>query len=140
MSNKLTSIALMNKAQQACSSAQVLLGLGDSNGACNRAYYAMFDAARAALLTFGVQAGKSHSGLISAFSQHLVKSGLVPVELGRLLKRAEGFRMVADYMDDSVELSDAQEMVAQAASFVTAMRTEFIANFTRRDDSGVEPQ
>jgi uncharacterized protein (UPF0332 family) len=38
---------LWNKAHQAASSARLLLNAGDTSGACNRAYYAMFDAARA---------------------------------------------------------------------------------------------
>lgn len=40
----------MVKAAQAVASAKVLLATGDADGACNRAYYAMFDAARAALM------------------------------------------------------------------------------------------
>lgn len=44
----------MAKAMQAAASAKVLLDAGDTDGACNRAYYAMFDAARAALLASGV--------------------------------------------------------------------------------------
>ena len=45
----MTPTELMLKAQRALSSAQTLLNDGDVDGACNRAYYAMFDAARAAL-------------------------------------------------------------------------------------------
>lgn len=37
--------ALIAKATQAAQSAKVLLDTGDADGACNRAYYAMFDAA-----------------------------------------------------------------------------------------------
>ena len=55
MSNQLTSITLMAKAERACSSARALLDLGDVDGACNRAYYAMLDAARAALLASGAR-------------------------------------------------------------------------------------
>jgi uncharacterized protein (UPF0332 family) len=43
---------LFTKAQTAAASARILLNAGDVDGACNRAYYAMFDAARAAL--FGI--------------------------------------------------------------------------------------
>lgn len=46
----------MVKAARAASSARVLLNAGDAEGACNRAYYAMFDAAHAALLYSGAQA------------------------------------------------------------------------------------
>ncbi|WP_424219798.1 HEPN domain-containing protein [Azovibrio sp.] len=35
---------LMAKAAQAAASAKVLLDTGDTDGACNRAYYAMFEA------------------------------------------------------------------------------------------------
>ncbi|OYY94936.1 MAG: hypothetical protein B7Y41_05095 [Hydrogenophilales bacterium 28-61-23] len=43
----------MSMAARACASARVLFDLSDVDGACNRAYYAMFDAARAALLVSG---------------------------------------------------------------------------------------
>lgn len=119
----------MAKADRACASARALLELGDMDGACNRAYYAMFDAAKAALLASGAAVkadiGKTHSGLIKAFGEHLIKQGPVPKEMGRLLKRAEEVRLVADYKSNSVELADAAELVGQAEMFVTAMRTAF---------------
>ena len=37
---------LFTKAKTAATSARILLNAGDVDGACNRAYYAMFDAAR----------------------------------------------------------------------------------------------
>lgn len=41
---------LLDKSDRALASAQLLFSAGDYEGACNRAYYAMFDAAKAALL------------------------------------------------------------------------------------------
>lgn len=129
MSGSLTPESLMAKAVRACASARALLDLEDVDGACSRAYYAMFDAARAALLASGAPVqpdiGRTHSGLITAFGLHLVKTGPISRELGRLLKRAEEIRLVADYKGDSVELGDAREMVEQAAVFVVAMRDHF---------------
>lgn len=65
---------LIGKALRAVASARLLLDAGDVDGACNRAYYAMFDAARAALIKSGApvppEVAKTHSGLISAFSLH----------------------------------------------------------------------
>ncbi|WP_449370210.1 HEPN domain-containing protein [Thiomonas sp.] len=59
----------MAKADMACSSARVLLDLGDVDGAANRAYYAMFDAARAALLASGAPVepdiGRTHKRKVS---------------------------------------------------------------------------
>lgn len=126
-----TPTALMAKARRACASARILLDLGDADGACNRAYYAMFDAARAVLLATGVpDAGRTHSGLISAFGNHLVKNGPISKEMGRLLNRAEEIRLVADYTGDSVELSEAREMIEQAETFVAAMQTELTRSCT----------
>ena len=130
MSGELTAEALMSKAVRAGASARALLDLGDVDGACNRAYYAMFDAARAALLASGAPVqpdfGKTHAGLIAAFGLQLVKNGPITKELGRFLKRAEEIRLVADYKGDSVEFEDTREMVEQAAIFVDAMRAEFM--------------
>lgn len=143
MSKPLIPVALMAKADRACSSARALLDLDDVDGACNRAYYAMFDAARAALLASGApvapDVGRTHSGLISAFGSHLVKNGPVSKDMGRLLNRAEETRLVADYNGDSVELSDAQEMVEQAETFVAAMRAEFLPDDSNDDGFGMEP-
>lgn len=67
-------------------------------------------------------------GLITAFSQHLVKNGPIEKEIGRLLKRAEEIRLVADYKGDSVELEDAREMVEQAERFVETIRNVLMAD------------
>jgi len=53
---------LMVKADQACVSARTLLNLGDVDGAVNRAYYAMFTAARAALLVSGAPVAEERHG------------------------------------------------------------------------------
>lgn len=120
---------LMAKATRAAESAGILLNAGDLDGACNRAYYAMFDAARAALLATGVQTAaevpRTHGGVISAFSLHLVKPGRVSLELGRALNRAEEIRLVADYKGETVDRQHATWAVAQATAFVQAMRQVF---------------
>lgn len=117
--------ALMEKALQALSSAKLLLDAGDCDGACNRAYYAMFDAARAALLACAApvesETIRTHSGLISAFSLHLVKTGQIPVELGRSLNKVEDLRLIADYKGDQISNDDAAWGVSQAGIFVQAI-------------------
>lgn len=144
MSNRqLTPDALMAKADTACSSARALLDLGDVDGAASRAYYAMFDAARAALLASGAPVepdiGRTHSGLIGAFGNFLVKNGPVSKEVGRLLNRAHEIRLVADYNGDSVEPADAKEMVEQAETFVATMRAEFMPKESDDNDYGMTP-
>ena len=117
---------LLAKAVRAAGSAKMLLDAGDFDGACNRAYYAMFDAARAALLACGApvepEIARTHGGLIAAFSLHLVKTGRVPVELGRTLNKAQELRLVADYKGESVQREDVAWAVDQAQAFVQAMQ------------------
>ena len=89
----------LQKAEIGVKSAKVLPDLGDTDGACSRAYYAMYDAARATLDWAGVApahgAFKTHHGVIAAFSLHLVKPGLFPAEPGRAIQRAQSVRQVA---------------------------------------------
>lgn len=113
---------LLQKAERALTSARILLDLGDVDGACNRAYYAMFDAARAALIATNAptvpEIAKTHSGLITAFSLHLVKSGQVPVEFGKAFNRVADIRLVADYTGDEVDSETARWSVDQSGRFV----------------------
>ena len=82
----------------------------------------MFDAARAALIASKApvppEIAKTHSGLIAAFSLHLVKPSFFPVELGRAFNRAEDLRLVADYKGDSISLEEAQWAVQHARTFL----------------------
>lgn len=126
----------MTKAERAVASAKLLLEAGDADGACNRAYYAMYDAARAALLSAGapVEADitRTHSGLISSFSLHLVKPGRVSLELGRGLNRVEEIRLIADYKGESIGPEQAAWAVDQASTFVQAMLAEFMPDAAGR--------
>ena len=117
----MTAQDLMAKARRAVESAQLLLASGDQDGACNRAYYAMFDAARAALWVNDPQslAGlKTHNGLITAFSLQVVKAGKVSVELGKAINKVEDLRLIADYRDDPLDPEHVTWAVQQASRFV----------------------
>lgn len=120
---------LMTKARRALASADKLLQDGDNDGACNRAYYTMFDAARAALIASKApvppEVAKTHSGLIAAFSLHLVKPGLFPVELGRAFNRTEDLRLVADYKGDSLTEEEALWALQHAQTFLEEVEKRF---------------
>ena len=122
----------MRKSEQALASATQLLASGDADGACNRAYYAMFDAAQAALLAAKVgvtaRATKTHRGLIAAFGQHLVLGGHLPGELGGALNKVERLRLLADYTGDPVSAEDSAWAVEQATIFIEAIRKAFDLN------------
>ena len=120
-----------DKAEQACASAQLLFDAGDLSGACNRAYYAMFNAARAALLASGVtvsdEVAKTHSGLLSIFSLSLVKTGQLPIEFGRQLKQASQMRILSDYKGGPLNAEEAKHQLVQAEMFVQTIRERYRA-------------
>lgn len=117
--------AFMAKAHRALSGARLLLAKGDGDGACNRAYYAMFDAARAALLVAANgspdASTKTHYGLISAFGRLVVQTGKIEAERGRALNQVQHLRQVADYSGDPVTLEDAGWAVEEATTFLAAI-------------------
>ncbi|MGE7154683.1 HEPN domain-containing protein [Methylorubrum rhodesianum] len=119
--------SFMRKAERALASARVLLHAGDAEGACNRAYYAMFDAARAALMllpegTAPIATIKTHRGLIMAFGQYLVATGRIDPAFGRSLNQVEKLRLSSDYFGDVLPAEDGLWAVEQAETFVNVVK------------------
>ena len=113
---------LLRRARQAVQSAKTLLSTSDLNGAVNRAYYAMFYAAHAALAHRGVEAAISkHGTVVALFGQHLVKTRLLPRSLGTSLNQMLELRQKADYGGTGVTPVDAERGLSQAEAFVAAV-------------------
>ncbi len=92
---------------------------GDYESSVSRAYYAMFYATEAMLLAEGLSFS-SHKGVISAFGEHFVKTGVFPREMGRELNRAFEKRQLSDYEYTFVIAKDeAEQLLAQAKEFVS---------------------
>lgn len=125
MTSPATVASYMRKARRTRAAARLLLANNDTEGACNRAYYAMHDAAHAALWAADVEALgsviKTHGGLASIFGQELVQTGKVSIEHGRALGHVQKTRLLADYSADAPADIDAQEAIALAEAFVEAM-------------------
>jgi len=121
----------MAKAERALGGARLLLENEDSEGACNRAYYAMFDAAHAALLAVAPELPqtsiKTHRGLIAAFGKHLVQDGPIATTFGAALNKVERLRLLADYTGDPVSIVDAAWAVTQAEAFMDAIKSSLFA-------------
>lgn len=120
--------ALTRKSRRALRSARLDLRDGDTDGAVNRSYYAMANAAQAALLRSGVPEEKlprTHSGLISAFGEHAVKSGKVDPEFGRMISKTESLRLRADYTGVELDPGTAEKTLADAERFVQSVEKAF---------------
>lgn len=112
----------LDRAQRALSSAQALLDLEDFDGACNRAFYAMFDASCAALDSVGATPAKTHRGLIAQFGAELVQTTILDRKLGRDLNWAEQVRLHADYTLQAVDRQTVEDLTLLAENFVSEIR------------------
>ena len=120
----------MRKAVAAARAARLLFDAGDFDGCANRAYYAMFDVARAYLIArHGVttEAIKTHTGLISVFSRLGVKGDGLPVDLGRWLNQAGEARASADHDTRSVNQATAAVLLSNMDRFIAALSKEIDA-------------
>lgn len=85
----------------------------------------MFYATRAALFHVGQPEralGKTHSGMIAAFNQFLVRPGIIEASTGRMLQVEFSRRLVADYEAEGVGAAQAIEAIDNARSFLAAVR------------------
>ena len=98
---------------------------GFYGSAVNRAYYAIFYAANAMLSTQGVTRRK-HSGVISAFRERFVKTGVIEAEYSRAYGRAMDDRHLSDYEiyetitaeQSRANLDDAQSFVGRVEAYL----------------------
>lgn len=114
----------LDTAATALREATALLDAGFVVGAISRLYYAVFHAARAALLVRGRHT-KTHTGQVTQFTATF---GLEPL-LGELL----GLRIVADYQSGEFDRSeaDARALLDRAAEFVERCRGLVAAEVAR---------
>lgn len=109
------------KAQTALKEAQVLLAEELPEGAISRFYYAAFHAAKALLLTEGLEE-RSHKGVGRFFSLHFVKSGKVDPKFSRILSHSQQDREEADYLAEYVfTVQDAEIRQAEVLEFLAAV-------------------
>ncbi len=99
-------------------SSKLLLDNSKYKDSISRSYYAMFSAARALLATKNLDSSK-HSGVISLFNQHFVKTGIIGKGLSRLLSEAQEGREKSDYQDFVIiSKEEAQKQFESAEVFV----------------------
>ncbi len=114
---------LFAKTQRSLRAAERLLRDGDYDFAVSRAYYAMFYAACALLLTRNVRRTK-HAGVLGAFNAEFIQTGELPRDLFAVFRA--GF-------EDRAEGDDGLTMISQdqAASGIEGAR-QFVDAIGRR--------
>ena len=100
--------------------------------AVSRAYYGMFYAAKAALLSIGVSI-KSHKGAISQFGRFFVKTGRIEVLFESLLSRTNEDRLRSDYKPKSrPKPEDVEQVIRDAEAFIAQARELVEEELSRR--------
>lgn len=88
----------------------------------------MFYMAEAALLQKGLAFSK-HSGVISAFGKHFVKSCLIPSKYHRMLHDAFCVRNIGDYgYEEDVTREEAERVLMNAEEFLS-----YVANYLQQE-------
>jgi uncharacterized protein (UPF0332 family) len=109
----------LQRAEESLHAAEIMLHNQMFTFAMNRIYYAMFYAVQATLVLSRVSFSKH--GQVKAFlNRELIKTGILPIELGRLYNKAFEYRQKFDYVDFAeadpalvdTYLKDAREFVA----------------------------
>ncbi|MEW5828712.1 MAG: HEPN domain-containing protein [Chloroflexota bacterium] len=92
----------LESAREMLRDAQLLKENGGSPASIvNRAYYAVFYAALAVLVTADVEPGK-HSGVLAKFDELFVRKGILAKEMSRILHHAFDMRQAGDYQKSRV--------------------------------------
>ncbi|MBF7084145.1 HEPN domain-containing protein [Desulfallas sp. Bu1-1] len=113
----------LQRAQDHLKSAEILFYAGMYNDSLGRSYYAMFNAARA-LLALKQLDSKKHSGVISLFNQHFVKTNIVDRATGKDFNKARVRRESSDYADFYlVSKEEAQSQLEAAKRFLRTIKT-----------------
>lgn len=114
--------ALLDKAGRALEAARASLDRDDAETATNRAYYACFYVAQAALVGVGEQP-KTHAGTHARFRLHFVAEGALPLGIGSILTDAFAARQRHDYNAFAVtDARAAADLLADAERFVAVVR------------------
>ncbi len=109
---------LVGRANKYLGSAKLLLDGEDYDSSVSRSYYAMFFVTEAVLLTKKFEFS-SHRGVISAFGQHFVKTGVFPKEMRTMLQNAFDMRQQGDYsFRPVIQEATANQILNRAKDFV----------------------
>ena len=88
----------MEKSKEAIKAAELLLQSEMLTFSMNRVYYSMFYAVQALLAVDGVSFSK-HGQVKGYFNRELIKTMILPKELGQLYNKAFEYRQKFDYVD-----------------------------------------
>lgn len=114
---------LLRAAKEAADDAHFLLGPQRYDSAVSRAYYAIFNSARAALIVAepALREAKTHKGLLQQFSRIVIEGQGQEAALGKALRRLLKARIEVAYEAQPASADGAQEVLATMDQFLAAI-------------------
>jgi hypothetical protein len=113
----------INKADNKLSVAKKLYNSKDYEDSVSRAYYAVFHASQALLLTEG-QKAETHKGVVTLFGLLFVKTGKFSKELGKYLSNLKDDREGGDYeLFSFIDEETAKAALEEAEKFLKEVKT-----------------
>lgn len=123
----------LEKARDDLETAEINLKENKLSQSINRSYYAMFHAARS-LLALDKFDSKKHTGVISFFNQHYIKTGKIEPEYSKMLTAAFKIRNKSDYNDFYIAArEDAQIQLENAKKFLKRLE-EYIETAINKEN------
>jgi uncharacterized protein (UPF0332 family) len=118
-------LMLLRKAQECITEAKALYDLELYAGSINRSYYAIFNAIQSVLQYKDVMV-KTHKGAHVQFSNHFIKTGVLPENIKTLPQKVENLRLRGDYeADHQLYREDAMQALSMAQEFCGAINNYF---------------
>jgi len=110
------------QANETLIAANELFQNGHYRDAVNRGYYAMFYCGLGLLAAKNLGSSK-HSGVLSLFSRHFVKTGQISIEAGRHFREAFELRQNCDYREFvDITKAQTQEIIENAKAFIAEIQ------------------
>lgn len=112
----------LDLAESKLENSRQIFDIGLYDDAVSRAYYAMFYAAKAALLSEGIDL-RRHSAAVTKFRELFVITGRVDAEYLRYLGRAQSARERSDYAPFApLDKNGAKEVLDAAEAFIRRVK------------------
>lgn len=119
----------MQRAKESLRAAQIMYEKDMFSFAMNRIYYTMFYAVQAALILKDVSFSK-HGQVKAYLNRELVKTGIIPVSLGRIYNKAFEYRQKFDYVDFAEPDQDLVESYLKEARVFLDAIEQYLQNIT----------
>ncbi|MCU0427071.1 MAG: HEPN domain-containing protein [Candidatus Kapabacteria bacterium] len=114
---------LLTRAEENAQAASLLLQAGLYNASANRAYYAVFHAAAAFILAYGMTVEIDHRKVQALFNNEFInRRKVIPAQFKGTLAEMQKIRNNADYEAEGVSKAKATEQLRHANTFLSIIK------------------